>query len=115
MARLSKNIVKGFAKALLFLLVSAFLTLMGLYFSWSQVHSPDWKGEAAIVLLLPFAVINRMVHWFSHSEPMSSSTYHLTFFLGCLGQLLYYFAIFTLINRLVWRWRQPLRSSTRRK
>lgn len=103
----SPNTLKSLAKAVLFLAISAFLTLVGWYFSWSQVHSRDWKGTAAIVLLLPYLLVNRAIHWFSGAEPLSVPVYRLSFVLGSAGQLLYYFGIFALIRRLASVLRRP--------
>jgi hypothetical protein len=77
------------------------LTLAGFYFSWRQVHSPDWTRGIAIVLLLPYAVVNRVFHWFTGPEPLSTRVYYLAFSLAFLAQLFYYLVIFTLLRRLI--------------
>jgi len=86
------------AKIVLFILVSVLLTLLGMAFSWSQVHVPDWRGKAAIALLLPFAVINSIFRSFSPDGHLSPLSYRIAFALASVGQLAYYFAIMTLMK-----------------
>jgi len=105
---------KKIAKAAFFLSATVILTVTGWVFSWSQVHSRDWKGEAGIVLLLPYAAVNRVFFWFFHSEQLSPSMYHLAFLLGSLGQILYYYAIFALVRYMAEMVRQPPRSSPKK-
>jgi hypothetical protein len=99
-ATLSVN-VRRTAGIVLFLMLSAVLTFMGFYFSWRQVHSPDWTRWIALALLLPFAGVNKIFHWFAGAEPLQGLLYHIAFGLGSIAQLLYYFAIFTLLKRLL--------------
>ncbi len=112
MATLSKNAALRLAGILLFLLLSLILTFMGFYFSWRQVHSPDWTKGVALVLLLPFAAVNQIFHWFTGPQPLSTPVYHAAFLLSSIAQLLYYFTIFTLLKRLV---RRVLRSSAKER
>jgi hypothetical protein len=109
---LSKKTALWFAGILLFLLLSIILTFMGFYFSWRQVHSPDWTRGVAIVLLLPYAAVNQIFHWFTGPEPLSTPVYHAAFVLGSIAQLLYYFTIFALLKRLL---KLVLRSSARER
>jgi len=95
-----KSIVTTVATAVLFLIVTVLLTLTGWYFSLTQVHLRDWKGKLGILLLLPYAAVNRLFQWLLHSEQLSPSMYHLSLFLGSIGQLLYYFLIFALVKQL---------------
>lgn len=94
----AKNTATKIAKATFFLSATVVLTLTGWFLSWSQIHSPNWKGEVGIVLLLPYAAVNRVFFWFFHSEQLSPSMYHLAFLLGSLGQMLYYYTIFALVR-----------------
>ena len=97
MSRLSKK-AKTVAKIVLFLVVSVFLTVLGMAFSWNQVHVPDWRGKAAIVLLLPFWVINSIFRSFSPDGHLSPLSYRIAFVLASVGQLAYYFAIMTFMK-----------------
>jgi hypothetical protein len=99
-ATLSRN-VRRIAGTVLFLILSALLTFMGFYFSWRQIHSPDWTRWVALALLFPFACVNKIFHWFAGPEALSTPLYHAAFVLGSITQLLYYFAIFTLLKRLL--------------
>jgi len=101
MTQSGKNTAKQVAKVALLLAVAAVLTLTGWYFSWTQVHLRDWKGDVGIALLLPYAAVNRAFQWFTHSEQLSVSMYHLAFLLGSVGQVLYYYALYILMRRLV--------------
>jgi len=112
LATLSKNAALRFAGILLFLLLSVILTFLGFYFSWRQVHSPDWTRGVAIALLLPFAAVNHIFHWFTGPEPLSTPVYHAAFTISAIAQLLYYLTIFTLLKRLV---KRVLRSSARER
>lgn len=112
MATLSKNAALRLAGIFLFLLLSGILTFVGFYFSLRQVHSPDWTKGVAIVLLLPYAAINHIFHWFTGPDPLSTSVYRAAFVLSSIAQLLYYFTIFTLLKRLV---RQMQHSSARER
>jgi hypothetical protein len=112
LATLSKNAALRLAGILLFLLLSVILTFTGFYFSWRQVHSPDWTRGVAIVLLLPFAAVNQIFHWFTGPQPLSTPLYHAAFVISAMGQLLYYFTIFTLLRLLM---RLVLRSPARER
>jgi hypothetical protein len=70
-------------------------------FSWIQVHSPGWRGIAALVLLLPYAVVNWISGAATGHGSLPRSLYYLTFLVGTLGQLAYYFGVFTLMKRFV--------------
>lgn len=97
---MSRN-AKFAAKMIILLLVTAFLTGLGMVFSWIQAHSPGWWGKAALVLLLPYAAVNWIfAGWFGHVY-LPRPLYYSRFLLGSLGQLFYYFAIFTLMKRFV--------------
>jgi len=105
-----RNMSRKLAWIGFFLFVTLLLTVVGWLFSLSQIHSRDWKGEVSILLLLPYAGVNRVFWWASHSEQLSPSMYHLAFVLGSLGQLLYYFAIFALVKYLAKALRHRARS-----
>jgi len=77
------------------------LTFTGFYFSWSQIHSPDWTGKIAIVLLLPYAAVNKLFHWVTGPAALQTHVYYAAFSLGTLAQMFYYFAVFRLLKRLV--------------
>src|SRR5437870_118585 len=96
----SKNIALRLVWISLFLLLSLFLTATGFYFSWSQVHSPDWTRGVAVLLLLPYAAVNLVFHWFTGPQPLSTPVYQVSFVLGTVLQLLYYYATFRLLRRL---------------
>ncbi len=100
MATLSKITPKRIAGIVLFLVISTILTFTGFYFSWSQIHSPDWTGKVGLVLLLPYAGVNRMFHWFTGPDALPTHIYYVAFFLGTLAQMFYYFAVFTLLKRM---------------
>lgn len=107
MATFSKNVALRLVWILLFFLVSLFLTALGFYFSWSQVHSPDWTGGVGVLLLLPYAAVNVIFHWFTGPRPLSTPVYQASFVLGTILQLLYYYVLFRLFRRLLsaaWTW-----------
>ena len=86
--------------AILFLLATLLLTFLGFYFSWRQVHSPDWTRFLAIALLLPYAATRVVFHWFAGPQALSTPVYYASFLIGTLLQLLYYYAIFRLLRLL---------------
>ena len=101
-------------KIALVLMLTVILTAAGFYFSVLQVHSPDrTRGIVSIVLLLPYAVVNRVFHWFTGPEPLSPPVYWAAFVLGSVAQLLYYFVIFTLLQRLAAAFRPAQRGLTK--
>ena len=100
MAIFSKRVALTLAWIFLFLQVSLFLTALGFYFSWRQVHSPDWTRGLAVLLLLPYAAMNVVFHWFTGPQPLSYPVYQASVVLGTVLQLLYYYVLFRLLRRL---------------
>ncbi len=100
MSPLSRS-AKLVVSTIVLLLVTASLTALGMVFSWIQVHSPGWRGRVALVLLLPYAAVNWIfASVFGHGT-LPRPLYYFRFVLGSLGQIFYYFAIFTLMKRFV--------------
>ena len=100
LATLWKNVALWLVWIFLFLLVSVFLTALGFYFSWRQVHSPDWTRWVAVLLLLPYAAMNAVFHWLTGPQPLSYPVYQASLVLGTVLQLLYYYVLFRLLRRL---------------
>lgn len=80
--------------AVVVVLLTACLTLLGMALSWTQVRSADWRGAVAVALLLPYAGANWLVLRLFHVEHLSYGMNHMALALGMLGQLLYGLAIF---------------------
>jgi nucleoside permease NupC len=115
LATSSKKIALRLVGILLFLLASLFLTAIGFYFSWTQVHSPNWTKGVAVLLLLPYATVNVIFHSVTGPQPLSTPVYQASFVLGTILQLFYYYATFRLLRRLFSALTHTLRSTARER
>ena len=100
--------VRSVIAALVFVFVATLMTLVGWYFALLQVHNPDWKGSVSIALLLPYILVDHIFARFHQSHP-SRSPFDPPFVLGSVGQLLYYFGIFSLIRLIATRLQRSFR------
>jgi hypothetical protein len=79
--------------------VTAVLTLLGIAYSSIQVEAPTaTRAVLSVVLLLPIAALSELFRSLSPDGHLTTFTYRLSLTLGLLGQVLYYYAVFLVLE-----------------
>jgi hypothetical protein len=79
--------------ALLFVVFALGVTLTGFYLAVTQIHSPRPAALAGVVLIWPYALVNRIFHAILGPAPLSPPVYYVGLMVASVIQLFYVFAI----------------------